>query len=346
MNAAYDSIKGCLVGGAAGDALGYPVEFTDEKKIRKEFGENGIQEYVLSHGEAIVSDDTQMTLFTAAGLLLTEDPLDYEDYIHCMEAAYREWFLTQTSKQLKKENCRTWLSGVPALDHSRAPGITCLESLKKKTLGSIESPLNNSKGNGGVMRIAPVGLFYNENELSPEEIDRRGAQAAALTHGHPLGYISAAGLVHIIYLLTHIPGMTIQNATEDMLKSIPKVFPGSPEMCAEFCKIIRKAVELSKGTLPDKNCIRILGKGFVAEEALAIAVFCCFRHSDDFDAVLRSAVNIDGDSDSTGAIAGNIMGAYLGYSRLPAKYTENLELMDVMERMSKEIAESIESRSI
>ena len=69
-NVFFDKILGCLVGGAAGDALGYPIEFNNVKSILKEFGEQGIQEYVLSDGKALISDDTQMTLFTAAGLLL------------------------------------------------------------------------------------------------------------------------------------------------------------------------------------------------------------------------------------------------------------------------------------
>ena len=67
-----DKIRGCLFGGAVGDALGYPVEFMGEKAIFSQYGNRGIQEYELDpvSGKALISDDTQMTLFTANGLLV------------------------------------------------------------------------------------------------------------------------------------------------------------------------------------------------------------------------------------------------------------------------------------
>lgn len=65
-----DKYRGCLVGGAAGDALGYPVEFLTEQAILARYGQEGITGYELKNGTAEISDDTQMTLFTATGLLL------------------------------------------------------------------------------------------------------------------------------------------------------------------------------------------------------------------------------------------------------------------------------------
>lgn len=68
-----DKIRGCLFGGAVGDALGYPVEFLKEKEIFREYGRNGIQSYKLNQElKALISDDTQMTLFTANGLLAAQ----------------------------------------------------------------------------------------------------------------------------------------------------------------------------------------------------------------------------------------------------------------------------------
>ena len=70
-NTYRDRIRGCLIGGAAGDALGYPVEFDKLAKIKKEYGDNGITKYTVNFntGTAVISDDTQMTLFTADGIL-------------------------------------------------------------------------------------------------------------------------------------------------------------------------------------------------------------------------------------------------------------------------------------
>ena len=66
-----DRILGCMVGGAVGDALGYPIEFKSWYDIEYDYGHRGITRYKLApNGKALISDDTQMALFTASGLLL------------------------------------------------------------------------------------------------------------------------------------------------------------------------------------------------------------------------------------------------------------------------------------
>ncbi len=100
-----DKYRGCLIGGAAGDALGYAVEFLDEESIFKRYGKKGIMEYELVDGIAQISDDTQMTLFTANGLLLGtmqnitgEIMGTYPEYIAC---CYKDWLQTQYSSERK-----------------------------------------------------------------------------------------------------------------------------------------------------------------------------------------------------------------------------------------------------
>ena len=79
-----------------------------------------------------------------------------------------------------------------------------------------------------------------------------------------------------------------------------------------FESIIKKAIELSKTEQDDLNGIVKLGKGWVAEETAAIAVYSCLRYPDEFKKAMICAVNHNGDSDSTGSVTGNILGAYLG----------------------------------
>lgn len=97
-----DKYRGCLIGGAAGDALGYEVEFLDESAIFSRFGERGITEYALRDGVAQISDDTQMTLFTATGLLLgARDDMArgaIETYTSCINNSYKDWYRTQTER--------------------------------------------------------------------------------------------------------------------------------------------------------------------------------------------------------------------------------------------------------
>ena len=335
-----NKILGCLIGGAAGDALGYAIEFDTEKTIFSRYGASGITEYSLVDGKAIVSDDTQMTLFTAEGIHLAADPMNYTDYINGMFDAYQEWLHTQTSgRKGRKKNL--WLTDIRELNERRAPGITCLNALESGVFGNIYEPINNSKGCGGVMRVAPIGLYYSPDEIDWQEIDLRGAQAAALTHGHPLGYISAAGLVHIVNLAMYRPKMSILQIMQDMIEKVPALFMDTnPADSVVFKRLMQKAVDLATDhdIIDDLDAIHQLGEGWIGEEALAIAVYCALKHADSFDAAIIASVNHNGDSDSTGAITGNILGAYLGMDAIPAKYTEKLELIDVIKKVAANLA--------
>ena len=330
-----DKYRGCLIGGAAGDALGYPVEFMKASSIYGRYGNEGITCYDLDGDNALISDDTQMTLFTATGIMLgatrggirgiAGPPWGYIHY------SLRDWYRTQTERYPLSEDLRySWLDDIPELFSRRAPGSTCLSVLSSEKAGSVDSPINDSKGCGGVMRVAPVGLYFGDKKYhSVEEIDRIGAEAAALTHGHPLGYIPAAALVHIIALVSH-SDMPLRSAVDDMLKAIPSEFPAD-RFTEYFISIISYACDLAASSrISDIEAIEKLGEGWVAEEALAIAVYCALRYHDDFDQALIAAVNHDGDSDSTGAITGNILGACLGFNAIPEKYIEHLELRDLI----------------
>lgn len=330
-----DKYRGCLVGGAAGDALGYPVEFLTEQAILARYGQEGITGYELKNGTAEISDDTQMTLFTATGLLLATTRRmtrgisgTYTDYIRL---TYTDWYRTQSQRYPLPGNSHcSWLVNQPELFACRAPGITCLSALSGSGQGTIEHPINQSKGCGGIMRVAPIGLYLDRDALPIDQIDRIGAEAAALTHGHSLGYIPAAGLVHMVHLLAHYEGMTIPAAAADMRQAMARQFAGDPHL-GEFLQLTDRAVSLSRDeSVTDRDAIRALGEGWVAEETLAISLYCALKYSQDFEKALIAAVNHSGDSDSTGSVTGNIVGTYLGYGKIPRKFLERLELKDVI----------------
>lgn len=324
-----DRFRGCLVGGAAGDALGYAVEFMRERDIFKKYGKQGITEYALRDGKALFSDDTQMTLFTANGLLLgaargagVPDPAS-------IALCYHDWLLTQELKcPPKVKPGVSWLGNIPELYSRRAPGNTCLAALRSGESGSTEKPVNNSKGCGGVMRVAPVGLYFNDTGRDIRDVSRLGAEAAALTHGHPLGWMPAAALAQIVHEIAQ-DGASVPDAVRHALDTVREIWPESTER-DYFTGLIENAVCLASEDKDDLRAIHLLGEGWVAEETLAIAVFCAARYSGDIDRALIAAVNHNGDSDSTGAVAGNIVGAQVGLSGIPAKYTENLELKDLI----------------
>lgn len=180
--------------------------------------------------------------------------------------------------------------------------------------------------------MAPIGLYFVRQPL--EEIDRIGA-AAALTHGHPLGYIPAAALVHIIHLLVH-RDFTLYDAVRDMLESVERQFARTAHI-QDFVELINRAVSLARSDAADLEAIRRLGEGWVAEETLAIAVYCALRYEHDFDRALIASVNHSGDSDFTGAVTGNILGAYLGLEGISQKYLDNLELKEVIMEVADDL---------
>ena len=79
----------------------------------------------------------------------------------------------------------------------------------------------------------------------------------------------------------------------------------------------------------------------MAEETLAIAVYCALKHENDFDRALIAAVNHDGDSDSTGAVTGNLLGPRLGLTGIPSKYLEHLELRSVLLELADDLCQGI-----
>ena len=128
-----NKFRGCLIGGAAGDALGYAVEFRMANDIFRQYGESGITAYALTNGIAEISDDTQMTLFTANGLLYGATRVrmrgigNDSGYLH---DAYQDWYITQTSPYpVADKGNVSWLVNVPGLFCRRAPGNTCLSAL-------------------------------------------------------------------------------------------------------------------------------------------------------------------------------------------------------------------------
>lgn len=332
-----NKIKGCLFGGAAGDALGYAVEFNGIGDIVMNYGENGIAEYQLINGVAEISDDTQMTLFTANGLLICDyyrAQSQERDYLRTIYDCYCDWLITQGYKNIKPK--ASWLNNISALNNPRAPGGTCLSALGSGKMGTASKPLNESKGCGGVMRVAPIGLYFDPMNTDISFIGKLAADTAAITHGHPLGYIPAYILAIIVSLVSH-KNIKLFDALNTAKVSAENEYADLYHM-KYMSELIEKAVFMAND--PNQNdflAIRELGQGWVGEEALAISIYCALKHENNFDAAIRASVNHSGDSDSTGALTGNILGAYLGYDSIPEKYKKHLECFEVINETAKDI---------
>jgi len=339
-----DKYRGCLLGGAAGDALGYAIEFDREEAIAARYGSRGIRDYQLDErGLAPFSDDTQMTLYTANSLLCSlaalsahamVSPAALTTYAPAQMAQfYVEWMYTQVSPYPLAEP-KAWISSLPELFASRAPGVTCMNACEAMANGA--KAVNNSKGCGGIMRMAPVGLINTCPSFSGVELQRLGAQLAELTHCHELGWMPAGVFAHIVSLLSHDEASSVREAATQVLNTLPEAFPNAHYL-GQLQELLRYTLRLADSDMPDLEAIHALGEGWVAEEALAIGLLCSLRHEDDFAGAITSAVNHGGDSDSTGAIAGNIVGAHLGLAGIPQRYLEHLELRDTISKIADDL---------
>ena len=201
-------------------------------------------------------------------------------------------------------------------------------------MGSVRNPINDSKGCGGVMRVAPVGLFF-KNTDSISQTDMLAAEASAITHGHELGYIPSATFAHIINLISHT-NIPLKEAVNDSISHTEKLFKNA-ENIRYFVRLMKKAVKLSEKNHSDLDAIHELGEGWVAEETLAIAVYCALKYENDFEKAVITSVNHNGDSDSTGAVTGNIIGAYLGIEAIPQKFLVPVEISDVISEIAEDL---------
>ncbi|GAP68294.1 ADP-ribosylglycohydrolase [Bacteroidales bacterium 6E] len=335
---------GCLVGGAVGDALGAPVEFYTIRDIRDHHGEAGITGYVeFPDHTGQFTDDTQMTLFTASGLLSVHlmDLLSANTgkLVRAVYRSYLNWLLTQgytpKASALRKENpgsSDSWLMRQKLLFSIRAPGTTTLTALKSGGYGNPRQPINSSKGCGTVMKIAPAGLLYAGRN---REAFRVGVEISAITHGHPTGYLSGGFLASVIAdLAAGVPLITaIRNAQELLTEW---------QRREETARAVEAALALYHDTCHRRFTVtaeevETLGGAWVAEEALSISLYASLLFEDDFEKGVLLSVNHSGDSDSTGAVTGNILGLINGYDSIPPTWRNNLEGKDIVKEMAERV---------
>jgi ADP-ribosylglycohydrolase len=313
-------VRGCLLGGAVGDALGAPVEFLSLGEIRERYGPDGVTDLVAGeYGRGAVTDDTQMTLFTAEGLIRASVRAD-RGICHAPSVVYRAYLRWLDTQQLPAPPPRPsgWLAGQAWLYARRAPGNACLSGLSAGWMGTPERPQNpDSKGCGAVMRSAPFGL---DPAVNADSAFGLAVECATQTHGHPSGYLAAGALAAIIRQLLDERALPhAVDATLDLLAGER----GSEEVTAA----LRGAVAAARHGSPDPREVERLGGGWVAEEALAIGVYGALAHPDPGEVrrALLLAVNHSGDSDSTGSICGNLLGAWHGEAALPPDWVAAVE---------------------
>ncbi|GAA0255352.1 hypothetical protein GCM10010492_65220 [Saccharothrix mutabilis subsp. mutabilis] len=330
--------RASLLAGALGDALGAPVENKPMDQVRELAGPHGVTDLITSaDGSARITDDTQMTLFTAEALIRAharQRRRGRADVARSLQMAYQRWLHTQGTpwpRARGPHNTRDlpdgWLIGVRGLFARRAPGATCFLTLQEYGVsgraGSVDRPPNNSKGCGGVMRAAPAALWSDD----PDAVFDVAVASAVVTHGHPSGYLSAGVLAVLVHGL--VRGHGLPDALAAARARLVR-WKGHEETSAA----LDAALALGGPPTPEKTAT--LGDGAVGESALAIALYATVA-TDNPRAALLASVNHDGDSDSTAAVCGNIVGALYGPAALDPAWLARLELRDVVTRVADDM---------
>lgn len=274
-----------------------------------------------------------MTMFTTEGLIRAGVRQRERGVCHApsvVRHAYLRWLWTQGVGRPLLDAFGTdpptgWLAGVPALRSRRAPGNTCIGALKAGGHGTIDAPLNGSKGCGGVMRAAPAGFVSS----TMADRFRLGCELAVLTHGHPSGYLPAGYLAAVVGAIV-VDGIALTDAL-DAADAILRTWDGSVE--TERAVIIGR--KLGRERLPTPRELEYIGGGWTGEEALGIAIACA-ESQPSYAAGVLAAVNHSGDSDSTGSIAGNLLGALHGVAAIPIRWLDELELRDEIEQLGRD----------
>ncbi len=328
----HSRLRGCLIAGAIGDALGANTENLPMEVVYERHGPQGVTDLPA---DARITDDTQMTLFTFEAVIrahVRERLTGINELNMLTQHAFQRWLHTQKTPWAKArgplstvEEPDGWLITHKDLFRKRAPGLTCTSALQEYARtgepATVAKPANNSKGCGGVMRVAPVALVSDD----PSVVFASAEGNAALTHGHPSGYLSAGVFAVLVHQL--LRGSGLLEAVDVAMSPLVR-----REGHEEVVACVEHAIELAALGEPGVARVEALGRGGVGESAFAIALYAALVTDDPNEALLIS-VNHGGDSDSTASMCGNLVGALHGIDKIRPDWVERVQFRDVIDRM-------------
>lgn len=289
-----DRAEAVLLGVAIGDALGWPVEFRDLPAIKAAYGPAGISELP---DPALFTDDTQMSMALAEGVLGAGVDADLDVIMQSVGGQFARWHARQSEP-----------------GYARAPGSSCMAG-SARFAGGVpwrQSGGENSKGCGAAMRVAPLGYLYQHEAARLKEV---AAASAVITHRHPAAIASAVGAAFAVKLA--LDGVPVSG----LLRGVDEATRGLSD---EFSNTLLR-VGHAGGWADEEAAMQHIGEGWLGDEAVALALYCVTRYPDDYAACVRRGANMTGDSDSVASIAGGIVAARLGLEAIPAAWRDRIE---------------------
>ena len=335
MASSRSAYQGCLLGLAAGDAMGCPVDTKNWREIRADYGPNGLLGYDLVNGCAEVTSHTQLCAFTCNGLLLglTREQLKGRTapYARYIALSHKEWAHTQRRhSNIQRTFC--WVYWVDELRRRRCTDGRMLDTLALDHIGSPEEPINRLDGPGSLAVAVAVALFARPYRMDSAQRDRLGAEAVALTYGSPTAWLPGAVVAHLIGGVLENPQAPLEQLVYESLEAVEHQFPGAREVLLP----VRNVIPLARELRDRQSVMESLGCRS-AVQVLAGAVYTLLTCGDDFDAAMITAVNHSGRSSAVAGLVGAVLGARMGVDRLPDFYLECLQISGVLRDLADDV---------
>lgn len=338
MAMSLSACKGCLLGLAAGDALGLSVDRLSLAEIRANYGPDGILGYDLRNGAAVVSSHTQLAAYACNGLLLAltrgtarNGAVPYSGYL---AHALREWARMQ-QPSAGKPAC--WISHMPEFRARRCLDAHTCQALYSGQLGSMSKPSNTDNGSGALAAAVAVGLFFDASRLQPHALGILGAQAVAIAHGAPEAFLCGAFLSYTIAGIVQDRDIPIWQqflfSAQAVSDQFSHRFPEAEALRQQVERIV-SAAQRGSGNIPGEMERLTCGS---ALQVLLGSVYACVVSGGDFEQALTIAVNHSGRSSAVGALTGAVLGAHLGEEALPEFYTESLTAGVVLGQLAEDL---------
>ena len=341
MISKQDAYRGCLLGLAIGDAMGYPADTKTWSQIQEDYGPFGLMGYDLRNGYAEVSSHTQLAAFSCNGLLLglTRGQVygKMAPFVRYVHLAQQEWAAGQRRYDQPGRNY-CWMFRVSEMRYRHCTDTRMVETLNRCKPGSLEESVNRYDTPASLISAVAAGLFAETGKLSPKERNRLGAESVALTHGHPLAFLPGAVVAHLISNCLKNGDKPLKALVKDALRALQEQFVREyPREVSQITALVEKAVSLAEERLTQPIDAMEQLKCDTGAEVLAGAVYAALLCEEDFDDAMVIAVNHSGRSAAVSSLTGAILGAKIGEQDLPEFYMEGLYIANILQELADDL---------
>ena len=295
----FDRARGALLGLAVGDAIGTTVEFKQRGTFRPLTDMVGGGPFKLLPGQW--TDDTSMALCLAASLV--ENGFDTLDQMQRYTLWHDEGYMSSNGHCFDIGNATS----------------TALERFRRSGNPVAGSTRSDSAGNGSIMRLAPVPIYYLD---TPERAIELSEAQSKTTHRAPECLMSCRLLAEaLIRALQGLP-------KDQLMAPSQQILPMSDALKS-----------IAEGQYKTKSETQIRGTGYVVESLEA--AFWCFWQTDSFKDCVLLAANLGDDADTTAAVAGQLAGAFYGETGIPQPWLKKLTMVKEIGQLAEQLANRI-----